>query len=97
MGSDCFGAALQVAGLAAAAAAVACLAGGASGRVLASAVVIGCPAAIFLSLSAKPQLLPAAASTVALALFVTYRRAPGYASTGALWVLFSCVSFAAAS
>ncbi len=65
-GTDCFGAVLQVAGLLIAASAVASRASDSGGRLLGLALVLSCPVIVSLTTTQKPQLLPAAATTLAL-------------------------------
>ena len=67
-GTDCFGAMLQFAGLIAATVAVNSLAATDRDRILLSICILGCPLVDFLVPNQKPQMLPIAATTIALIL-----------------------------
>jgi len=69
-GTDTLGACLQFAGLIVAACAVARLAPTLGDRVFGRLLVLGCPIMLFLGLTQKFQLLPAAATTLALSIMV---------------------------
>ena len=90
-GTDGFGAALQLGGLVGAAIAAAALAPAARDRRLAWLLVIGCPVAAFLVPNQKPQMLPAAATTIALVMAV--RRYERFGPADAL-LAFACAAFA---
>jgi hypothetical protein len=90
-GTDGLGAAFQFGGLVAAAVAAAAFAPAARDRRLAWLLVIGCPVVAFLVPSQKPQMLPAAATAVALVLAV--RRFERFGPADALLV-FGSAAFA---
>ncbi len=73
-GTDTLGAVLQAAGLVVAVVAVGESARGQGGRVLALLMTVTSPALLFLVPNQKPQLLPAAATTIALVLLVRAGR-----------------------
>jgi hypothetical protein len=93
-GTDVLGAALQLGGLIAAATALRALADTPRDRLLAWLLVAACPTVAFLVPNEKPQMLPTAATTVALVLavkrFSTFRAADAALALG-------CAAFAAAS
>ncbi|HVR02704.1 MAG TPA: DUF1420 family protein [Polyangia bacterium] len=93
-GTDSLGAALQVGGLVAAAVAAAALAPTDRDRRVAWLLVVGCPLVAFLVPNQKPQMLPAAATTVALVLAV--RRFENFGPADAL-LAFACAAFALSS
>jgi hypothetical protein len=90
-GTDDVGAVLALGGLVAAAVAVASLAATPRDRRLAWLLVVGCPVAAFLVPSQKPQMLPAAATTIALVLAV--KRADRFGTADAA-LASTCVAFA---
>ena len=92
-GTDTFGAALQFAGMLAALTAVISLAKTDLDRILVAMGVLGCPVMIFLVPNQKPQMLPAAATTIALLLIVQRFRAIDRTT---LLVAFWCTFFAMA-
>jgi hypothetical protein len=97
LGTDCLGSLFQASGLLVAAAALTSLATTQGDRALAVALVASCPALPFLTLTGKPQLMPAAASTTALALYAWHRRTGfTHANAGTWWLLFGSASFAVA-
>jgi hypothetical protein len=93
-GTDGLGAALQFSGLVAAAVAGAALAPTPRDRRVAWLLVVGCPVAAFLVPNQKPQMLPAAATTVALLLAV--QRFERFGPADAL-LAFGCAAFALSS
>jgi hypothetical protein len=92
-GTDGFGAALQFAGLVIASVALGALATTSRDRVVAWLVVVSCPVFAFLVASQKPQMLPAAGTTVALVLAV--KRFDDFAREDA-FLVFVCAAFAMA-
>ena len=92
-GTDILGAALQFAGLVAVLAAVNTFARDNRDRLLVSMLVVGCPVLTFLVFSQKPQMLPTAATTVAM-LLIAQRFQDIDRVTLAL--SFGCVLFAVA-
>ena len=90
-GTDTLGACLQFAGLIVAAGAVARLAPTLGDRVFGSLLVLGCPIMLFLGLTQKFQLLPAAATTLALSIMV--RRAERF-DVPQMTLAFGGVAFA---
>jgi hypothetical protein len=90
-GSDCFGAVLQAEGAALAALAVSVLARRDRDRLLAVALVIASPVLLSLVTSEKPQVLPAAATAVALVMLVG--RWNGL-DRSTLVLAFGCAAFA---
>jgi hypothetical protein len=93
-GTDGLGASMQVGGLVAAALAVRQLAATPRDRLLAWLLVVACPTMAFLVPNQKPQMLPAAATTIAAV--VAVRRFSNFGPADALLV-FGCAAFAAAS
>lgn len=93
-GSDNVGAVLALGGLVAAAVAVSSLAATPRDRRLAWLLVVGCPVAAFLVPSQKPQMLPAAATTIALVLAL--RRADRFCAAD-MALGSACVAFALGS
>jgi len=93
-GTDGLGAALQLGGLVAAAVALRALASTPRDRLLAWLLAVACPVMAFLVPNQKPQLLPSAATTIALVLAV--RRFSDFRAADAL-LAFGCAAFAAAS
>ena len=85
-GTDILGACLQFAGLLAVLAGVMTLAKTDMDRIMVAVAIVGCPVVIFLVLNQKPQMLPTAATTIALlllaerfrALDVTVRQLPAF-------------------
>ena len=92
-GTDILGAALQFAGLVALLQAVNTFARNNRDRLLVSMLVVGCPVVVFLVLSQKPQMLPTAATTVAL--FLIAQRFQDI-DRPTLLLSFGCVLFAIA-
>jgi Protein of unknown function (DUF1420) len=90
-GTDGFGAALQLGGLGVAAVAAAALAPTPRDRRVAWLLVVGCPVAAFLVPSQKPQMLPAAATLVAIVMAA--RRLDRFDAVSA-WLAFGCAAFA---
>jgi hypothetical protein len=92
-GTDTLGAALQFAGLMAVLVAVNTFARDNRDRLLLSMLVVGCPVVAFLVLNQKPQMLPTAATTVAIVLI-----AQRFQDIDRLTLLlsFGCVMFAIA-
>lgn len=93
-GTDTLGAAIQLGGLIAAIVAVGALAQESRDRRVAWLLVVCCPVAAFLVPNQKPQMLPAAATTVAVVLAV--RRFESFDVADAL-LAFGCAAFAFAS
>jgi hypothetical protein len=93
-GTDSLGAAMQLGGLVAAALAVRAMASTPRERLLAWLLVVACPVVAFLVPNQKPQMLPTAATTVALVLAV--RRFASFGTAEAVLAL-GCAAFAAAS
>jgi hypothetical protein len=97
MGTDCLGSAFQAAGLFVASSAAVSVAATTADAIFGLALVAGCPLLPFLMLTSKPQLLPAAATCVALALYVWHRRTHfARVTVGTLCSVFGAVAFAAA-
>lgn len=97
IGSDCLGSVFQAIGLLAAVVALVSVATTEADGVFGFAIVASCLLNPLLTLTSKPQLLPAAATCVALALFVAHRRtAFQKLDAGVLWLIFGCLNFAAA-
>ena len=97
IGTDCLGSAFQFAGILAAVTALTSVASTQFDRVFAIVIVAACPLLPSLTLTSKPQLLPAAASAVALALLVVHHRASRTGlDAGTLLLIFGCSSFAVA-
>ncbi|MDP3181562.1 MAG: DUF1420 family protein, partial [Desulfobaccales bacterium] len=92
-GTDILGAALQFAGMLAALVAVISLARTDLDRILVAMGLLGCPVMIFLVPNQKPQMLPTAATTIALILIVQRFRAIDPAT---LLMAFWCAFFAMA-
>lgn len=92
-GSDVFGAVLQAAALAALLGAVRQIATSARKRALGALLVLGCPLMLFLVPNQKPQLLPAAAVTIALVLALERRGAIDF---GTVALASGCAAFAIA-
>jgi hypothetical protein len=93
-GTDGLGAALQFGGLIAVAVALRSLASNSSDRLLAWLLVAACPVMVFLVPNQKPQLLPSAATAIAMVLVI--RRYSSFGRIDALMAL-GCAAFAAAS
>ncbi|MBI1898118.1 MAG: DUF1420 family protein [Acidobacteria bacterium] len=87
-GTDCLGAVFQAAGIVVALVAVAAYAGNRRDQLLAGLVVLSCPVLVALVPSQKPQLLPAAALTLALVL--------PKSDPVRLGLAFGCTAFASA-
>jgi hypothetical protein len=97
MGTDCLGSLFQAAGLFVAVVAVASVAPTKSDRVFAVAIVTSCPLLPLMTLTSKPQLLPAAVCSVALALLVFHRSTSfKHFNIGTLWLIFGGLGFAVA-
>jgi uncharacterized protein DUF1420 len=97
IGTDCLGSVFQFSGILFAIVSLASVAVTGADRVFAIALVASCPVLPFLTLTGKPQLMPTAASTIALALFASHRRtAFAHIDLGTLWLMFGCISFAIA-
>jgi hypothetical protein len=97
IGTDCLGSVFQFSGILFAIVSLASVAVTSADRIFAIAIVASCPVLPFLTLTAKPQLMPTASSTIALALFVSHRRtAFSLIDLGTLWLMFGCISFAIA-
>lgn len=92
-GTDIFGACLQLASLTALLAAITALAKDNLTRLLLAMCVLGCPVAASLVLSQKPQMLPLAATTIALIMIA--RRFPAI-DLRTLILAFGCAFFAMA-
>lgn len=90
-GTDILGSTLQFSGLMAAMAGVMTLAKTDMDRILVAMAIIGCPVVMFLVPNQKPQMLPTAATTIAL-LFLAERFRTMDAKT--LVVALSCIFFA---
>ncbi|MES1254222.1 MAG: DUF1420 family protein [Acidobacteriota bacterium] len=97
MGTDCLGPVFQTAGLFVASSALISVAATTADAIFGLALVAGCPLLPFLVLTSKPQLLPAAATSVALALYVWHRRTHfARVTAGTLCAIFGALAFAAA-
>ena len=97
MGTDCLGAVFQMSGVLVAAAAMTCGAVVAGDGIFALAFVVACPLLPLLTLTDKPQLLPAAATSIALALILWHRQRRFVAMNAAiLWMICGAVGFAVA-
>jgi hypothetical protein len=92
-GTDILGACLQFAGLATALAAILSLAPTGRDKLLLAMTVVGCPVMVFLVPNQKPQMLPIAATTVALLLTARRFQAIDRATLG---VALGCAFFAMA-
>ncbi|MHB9073519.1 MAG: DUF1420 family protein [Desulfobaccales bacterium] len=90
-GTDILGSTLQFSGLIAAIAGVMTLAKTDMDRILVAVAIIGCPVVMFLVPNQKPQMLPTAATTIALLLLAERFRAM---DAKTLVVALSCVFFA---
>ncbi|MBU4231085.1 MAG: DUF1420 family protein [Proteobacteria bacterium] len=90
-GTDIFGATLQFAGLVAVLAGVMTLAKTDMDRIMVAVGIMGCPVVIFLVLNQKPQMLPTAATAIALLLLAERFRAM---DAKTLVLALSCVFFA---
>ena len=90
-GTDTLGACLQFGGLIVAACAIARLVPTLGGRIFGSLLVLGCPTMLFLVLTQKFQLLPAAATTLALSIML--RRAENF-EVPQMTLAFGAVAFA---
>ena len=90
-GTDILGATLQFSGLVAAMVGVMTLAKTDMDRILVAVAIIGCPIVMFLVPNQKPQMLPTAATTIALLLLAERFRAM---DAKTLVVALSCVFFA---
>ena len=97
MGTDCLGSLLQASGLFLLLAAFASLANSRADVALGFLLVASCPLWSYMALTTKPQLLPAAANTLALALL--WKRS-NTNSTSSWWphvlLMFFCLMYAAA-
>jgi hypothetical protein len=91
MGTDCLGAAFQGSGIIVAIIAVAGLAPKARDVIFASAIVLTCPSILFLAFSQKPQLLPSAATALALSIVMNRFRS---LDSSSLFLVTGCLSFA---
>jgi hypothetical protein len=91
-GTDILGATLQLAGLAAVLAGVNTFARDNRDRLLVSMLAVGCPVVLFLVLNQKPQLLPIAATTIAV--FLIARRLQDMDRVTLVYAC-GCVMFAA--
>ena len=92
-GTDILGATLQFAGLVAVLAGVMTLAKTDMDRIMVAVAILGCPVVIFLVSNQKPQMLPTAATTIALLLLAERFRAM---DAKTLILALSCVFFAVA-
>jgi hypothetical protein len=90
-GTDTLGACLQFTGLIVAARAIAAFASSRRDTIVATLLVLGCPAMLFLTNTQKFQLLPAAATTLALTLIL---RRSEEIDAPRLWLAFGSVAFA---
>jgi len=91
MGTDCLGATFQFAGLIIAIVAVTACGIARKDLIFGSIIVVACPVIVFLTLSQKPQLLPCAATALALTIIVRYYQSLDFSRA----VLASgCASFA---
>ncbi len=90
-GTDILGSTLQFSGLVAAMAGVMTLAKTDMDRILVAVAILGCPVVMFLVPNQKPQMLPTAATTIALLLLAERFRA---LDAKTLVVALSCVFFA---
>ncbi len=98
MGTDCLSAVFQFSGIVVAAVALMSVARSARDRVLALVLVAACPLLSSLTLTAKPQLLPSAATAFAVAAIVYNRRtAFAQATPATIWMILAAVSFAIGS
>ncbi len=93
-GTDAFGAMLQVSGVIVALSALTSVAGSATNALLGIALVLACPLLPGLVLTAKPQMLPAAATTLVVADLLRRERGDR-AFDGPVWPLWTCLAFAA--
>jgi len=93
-GTDVLGASLQAAGVLVAMTALLEVAREPGARLLAVLLVAACPVLLFLVPNQKPQMLPAAALTTALVLFVTRRDQLDQAT---LWLAWGSAAFAIGS
>jgi hypothetical protein len=96
-GTDALGAVLQLAGVAVAAAALISVARADRDRLLALALVAGCPLLTSLVLTSKALLLPAAATTAVMACVIASREQARPLDSRRLWACWVALSFAAAS
>jgi hypothetical protein len=92
-GTDILGATLQYAGLVAALVGVMTLARTDMDRIMVAVLILGCPALLFLIANQKPQMLPTAATTLALLLLAERFRAM---DAQTLILALPCVFFAVA-
>ena len=92
-GTDNLGAVLQFAGLVSVLIAVISLAATDPDRILVAMGVLGCPVLLFLIPNQKPQMLPAAATTVAIILLAQRFDSLDLKT---LWLAFGCAVFAVA-
>ena len=92
-GTDIVGAVLQFAGLLAALTAVISMAKTDEDRILLAVLVLGCPLVASMITSQKPQMLPSAATTVAIVLIAQRFKAM---DPGTLLLAFGCTFFAMA-
>ena len=92
-GTDILGATLQFAGLVAALVGVMTLAKTDMDRIMVAVAILGCPVVIFLVSNQKPQMLPTAATTIALLLLAERFRAM---DAKTLILALPCVFFAVA-
>ena len=90
-GTDILGATLQFAGLVAVLAGVMTLAKTDMDRIMVAVGILGCPVVVFLVLNQKPQMLPTAATTIALLLLAERFRAM---DAKTLILALPCVFFA---
>lgn len=93
-GTDGLGAAFQVAGVVVAIVAVTALANNRANQLFAVVLVIGCPVIFLLTVGQKPQMLPAAALTLALVILVTRSKR---LDIPIAVLAFGCIAFAMAS
>jgi hypothetical protein len=97
VGTDCLGTLLQACGLLVAIAAVTSTTKTSGDALFGFMLIVACPLWSYLTLTTKPQLLPAAASTVALALLWQYANAGSrLTSWPHLLLMLLCVMYAAA-
>jgi hypothetical protein len=90
-GTDIFGASLQFAGLLAVLLAVNSLTPNTPNRILVTTCVLGCPVLAFLVPNQKPQMLAAAATTIAALLLATRSRSLDFST---IFLAFACIFFA---
>jgi hypothetical protein len=90
-GTDCLGAVFQFAGLVCVMVAIASVAADTSGRDFALLAIVGCPVMLFLIPAQKPELLPAAATTIALLLLI---RREDALDRSTIVLAFGCATFA---